>query len=452
MEITIPFSPRDYQRPLNNYILGGGLRAVVCWHRRAGKDLDMWNLLIRKASQRVGLYYYFLPTYTQGKKIIWEGITNDGMKFLNFVPEEMIDGEPNSTELKLKLLNGSMVQIIGTDNYDAVRGTNPIGCVFSEYAYQNPMAWEVIRPILKVNNGWAIFNSTPNGKNHFFEMFNMAKSNPDWFCEKLSIKDTGILTHEDMEAERREGMTEEMIQQEYYCSFDIGAVGSYYGKQIQELGERVCAIPVEPLKETNVYLDLGKDDATAVVFTQQIGKEIRLIDYYEASHQDIEHYAQVIQEKGYKLDTMWLPHDAFAKRLESPKTIAQQFEGYGFKVRRVPSMPINAGIQLVRKYFPQFWIDKTRCAQLIRALENYRHEYDEVKKVFRDQPLHDWSSHCCDSVRYMCIALQETKPASDYKAASAIYTGEQINPLTPESIGYKNIEPNRLQVNSYINS
>ena len=196
--IKIPFKPRDYQLPLIQAIDSGKVkRAVACWHRRAGKDIALWNLLIKKALLEKGLYYYFLPTYAQAKKIIWDGINNSGFKFIDYCPSEAISAK-NGTELKLTLKNGSIVQLIGTDTFDAIRGTNPRGCVFSEYAFQNPMAWDVVKPILKVNGGWAVFNSTPNGKNHFYHMIEMAKNNDNWFCERLSIKDTKVLTSVDM--------------------------------------------------------------------------------------------------------------------------------------------------------------------------------------------------------------------------------------------------------------
>jgi len=84
-----------------------------------------------------------------------------------------------------------------------------------------------MRPILKENGGWALFNSTPNGKNHFFDMFNMAMENENWFCQKLTIDDTkdaegkAIVTQEDIAEERASGMDEAMIQQEYFCNFDV---------------------------------------------------------------------------------------------------------------------------------------------------------------------------------------------------------------------------------------
>lgn len=456
MEITLPyqFQPRKYQIPLLRYLDNGGKRALCVWHRRAGKDIALWNYLIKRAFQEKGLYFYFLPEYTQARKILWDGINNSGFKFLDYCPD-LICLSKNSVEMKIELTNGSIVQLIGTDRYDTIRGTNPIGCVFSEYAFQNPMAWEVVKPILRVNGGWAVFNSTPNGKNHFYDLYEMARNNEEWFCEKLTIKDTKVLSDSDIDSERREGMSEEMIQQEYYVSFDIGALGAYYAKQIQDMNVRggVCSIPIDSARDVDLFLDLGKNDATSIGFLQTVGKEYRIIDFYEGTGQDIEHYAKTLKERNYRYRFMYLPHDAFSKRLESPKTIAEQFEGYGFKVKRVPKLDINAGIQRVRKVFPQLWVDKDRCKQLIRALENYHHEYDEVKKVFKDQPLHDWSSHACDMIRYMAVGLDESLPITitSYRSSATEYVGQSgiINPLI-----HKNYNTDQYigKVENYLNS
>lgn len=419
---------REYQKPLWRYLQNGGKKAFCLWHRRSGKDIVLWNFIICKAVERVGIYFYFLPTYTQGKKIIWDGITNDGIKFIEYIPKELIKNQ-NGQEMKIELINGSLIQIIGTDNYDSIRGTNPIGCVFSEYAFQNPQAWEVVKPILKVNGGWSVFNTTPNGKNHAFDLWNMAINNTDWFTELLTVTDTNVLSPQDIEEERTEGMSEEMIQQEYYVSFDIGTLGSYYSNQIKEINERngICSIPIDKAMDTDVFMDLGKNDATSIGFLQMVGKEYRIIDFYEDTNKDIEHYAKEIKDKGLMIRNLYLPHDAFAKRLESPKTIAEQFSDYGFKVIRIPKLDINQGIQLVRKTFPKLWINKDKCTQLIRAIENYHHEWDEVKKVFKDNPFHDWSSHACDMLRYMCVGIQETTPSTvnDYKHSVNEYIGKQ---------------------------
>lgn len=406
--IEIPFKPREYQRPLIKYVLSGGLRAFAEWHRRAGKDLCLWNLMVRKASGKIGLYYYFLPTYTQGKKVIWDGITNDGIRFIDFIPQEMIEAK-NETEMKIVLKNGSIIQVIGTDKFDAIRGTNPIGCVFSEYAYQNPMAWDVVRPILKANGGWAVFNTTPQGENHSHDLGEIAKNNDDWFYQVLTIDDTGVLTLEDIEAERREGMDEDMIQQEYYCSHKVGARGAYYAalmNQIEEKGQ-LANLPIEKHLPVHIFQDLGRNDSYSMGFLQKVGKEIRFIDFYEDNGKEVAHYIDYARRLGYHFGFVYLPHDAKQKRVEAKNSVWEQWEEAGFKVRLVPKHQINSGIQEVRKKMHRMWFDKTRCSHLIKCIKNYCKAWDERAKVFRNDPKHDWSSHAADMVRYVAVGWEE---------------------------------------------
>lgn len=424
MQVPHRFTPRDYQLPLMDAIDSGKKRAFVLWHRRAGKDVVLWNMILKKALERQGLYFYFLPTYTQGKKIIWDGITNNGMKFLDFVPEPLIESQ-NSQELKLSLINGSIIQIIGTDNYNSVRGTNPVGCVFSEFAFQHPMAWEVVKPILKVNDGWAVFNTTPNGKNHAYDLFQAVQGDDRWFTEVLTIEDTDVLNKKDMDEERDEGMTEEMIQQEYYCSFDVGTIGAYYVPQVRQARTegRICRLPIERHVPIDLFLDLGRNDATAIVFVQTIGKEIRIINYFENNGEDVAYYAKTLDEYGYRYGTMYLPHDATHSRMESRKTIQKQFEEAGFTTRIVKKSSINNGIQQLRKMFPRLWFDEEKTKYLLKAMENYHKEYDEVAKVFKDKPRHDWSSHACDAMRYLAVGYQETQTVESHGISSKYNRG-----------------------------
>jgi hypothetical protein len=225
--ITVPhnFRCRPYQAPIWNAIIKEGKRrAVVVWHRRSGKDKTFINILCTKACQRKGVYYYFLPTYGQGRKILWDGMDKAGFKFIDHIPEQLIIRK-NDTEMKIELVNGSIIQVVGTDNFDSIMGTNPVGCVFSEYSLQDPKAWEFIRPILLENDGWAIFNFTPRGQNHAKDLYDMARTNKDWFCQLLTVNDTTdengdrIVTDDMIDSERLSGMSETLIQQEYYCDF-----------------------------------------------------------------------------------------------------------------------------------------------------------------------------------------------------------------------------------------
>lgn len=420
--IPINFEPREYQWPLL-IALGEDefKRVFIVWHRRCGKDKALWNFLIGRASQIVGQHYYLFPTYAQGKKILWEGIDNDGFKFLDHIPKDAIDGKPNDTEMKITLKNGSIIQIIGTDNYDAIRGTNPKTCVFSEYAYQDPRAWDVLRPILKVNGGVAIFNTTPNGENHAFDLWNMANKNKDWFCEILTINDTNILTEADIDKERKEGMSEEMIQQEYYCSWSASLVGAYYGKRMRELEEteRITDVPWDDLAPVTTFWDIGVNDEMTIIFVQRQGFIYKIIDSYSNHGEGFEHYAGVLKRKSYMYDQHCLPHDAkvreMSKRasegMERYKTLDSLLREPIVVLKRPKSVPDK--IEASRWVLPKCYFDKEKCNTLINALKSYRQKYDERLKIWVDEPLHDWSSHFADAFAYFALHARNNWPKFD---------------------------------------
>ena len=262
-KITLPhlFTPRPYQLPLLKAMDGGIKRAVLVAHRRSGKDKVCFNYMVKRACERVGTYFYFLPEFSQAKKVIWENIDNDGLKMLDHVPKELIKKKPNDTELKIELINGSIIQLFGADTFSKSGvGTNPVGVVFSEYSVNKPEIWDFIRPILRVNGGWAIFNFTPRGQNHAFKLLEIAKASPNWFSEVLTVDDTGVLTPEDIQQEREEGMPEAMIDQEFYCKF-IESATSFF-KRIDE----ACVLE-EQEPNTEHYYQMGVDLAKYNDFT-----------------------------------------------------------------------------------------------------------------------------------------------------------------------------------------
>lgn len=405
------FSAREYQLPLLRALDNGVKRVFAMWHRRSGKDYTLWNAIIGRAIENVGIHYYLLPTYAQAKKVIWDGATNDGKKFIDCIPEYLIKSK-NATELKVELTNGSIIQLIGTDKYDSIRGTNPITCVFSEFAYQNPQAWEVVKPILRINGGVAIFNTTPNGKNHAYDMWVMAEKSDDWFTERLTIRDTGVVTDEEVQKEIAEGMDKDFAEQEYFCSFEAGVRGNYYADQIKQVREdgRIKFHLYDKALKVNTAWDIGYKDATAIVFYQVLRDQIRIIDYYEASGLTLKDYIEVLNKKDYAYEKHVFPHDAKHKRMDLGKSLQAQAEELGLKVEIAPSLTVNQGIMLVKQVFNRCYFQHGTTDQLLHVLGSYRKEWDEVRKVFNKNPRHDWSSHGADAFRYLAVAFNEEKP------------------------------------------
>ena len=414
MEITIPykFAPREYQLSFLKAMDSDYKRAVCVWHRRAGKDKTFLNFMIKKMLERKGTYYYYFPTHTMGRKILWDGMDRDGMNFLDHFPEPLI-GAKNQQEMKIQLTNGSVFQIIGTDRLDVV-GTNPVGCVFSEYSLQNPTAWDFVRPILAENNGWAVFNYTPRGNNHGKELFDMAQGNSDWFCELLTVDNTRAVSQEAIEADRQSGMAEDMVMQEYYCSWTLGIEGAYYAKLIgaayNDNPPRIGFYPHEADSKVYTFWDLGIDDDTAIWFVQFIGNEIRLIDYYANRREGLSHYAKVLEDTGYLFNQHWFPFDVEqsmqGEKIETRLDILRNLLG-AEKCRVVPKHSIAEGIASVKSILPKCRFNESKTEVGIKSLENYRQKYEERIKKYSDKPLHDWSSHASDAFRYMATIYRQ---------------------------------------------
>lgn len=406
------FQPRPYQLPICDAFENKGYKKIICvMPRRAGKDILCWNLMIRAALRKVGVYYYILPTYNQARKVIWDSMTNDGMRFIDYIPPQLIKN-CNTQEMKIRLVNESLIQLIGSDNIDTIVGSNPIGCVFSESSLQDPKAYQFIRPILAANSGWTIFISTPRGHNWFYELYQIANNTPSWFAYKLTLDDTQHIPYREIERERSEGiMSEDLIQQEYYTSFDMGHEGAYYAKYLDRmhLDGRIGDVPW--VSECKVYTswDLGMRDTTSIIFFQVIGQTVRLIDCYENSGHGLEHYIKVLQQKPYIYGKHIAPHDIKVRELGTGMSRLEKARQLGISFTVAPDLSIEDGIESVRATTSKMWIDSVKCALLLKALQHYRHEYDAKKKTYKNHPLHDWSSNFADSCRYLAISLPKTR-------------------------------------------
>ena len=407
------FKPRSYQLPIIQAVERDDYKRVLAiLPRRAGKDLTAFNLCIRAAVRKPQVIYYIFPTYAQGKKVIFDSITSDGTRILDYIPKELIDST-NSQEMKIRFKNGSLLQVVGSDNFDSLMGTNPQICVFSEYALQDPRAYQYIRPILTANYGTAIFLSTPRGKNHLFELYEIARNNPEtWFCYKLTIDDTNHIPFSEIEKERQEGiMSEDLIQQEYYTSFTMGVEGSYYAKYLDRMRVRnqIGSVPYEVGFKVHTAFDIGIRDSTTIIFFQTIGQTVRVIDCYENSKVGLEHYINVIKQKEYIYGKHIAPHDIRVREFTSGMSRIDKARSLGISFSIAPDLSVEDGIESVRSSLGKMWIDDVKCKPLIKALENYRQEWDIRHKVYKPHPLHDWSSHWADAMRYLCISLPKTK-------------------------------------------
>jgi phage terminase large subunit len=436
MQITLPynFKPRKYQLPILKALDSGKKRAVWCAHRRSGKDVTILNWCVKRLMQGEAMScYYVFPTYSQGKKAIWDSVNNDGFRILDYIPEQIIERK-NEQEMKIRLKNGSLFQIVGGENVDSLMGTNPKILVFSEYAMHTPVVWDYMSPIVNANDGWAIFISTPRGKNHFYDMTQIAQDNPDrWFYEILPNDKTNVFTEEQIEEERKRH-SEEFVQQEYFCSFDRGVEGTYYGRIIDKMRTdgRVSSVQYETKVPVSTAWDIGFGDSTSVCFYQVIGVELRVIDFYEAQGEGVQHYAKVLQSKPYVYGSHYFPHDAGAGSIQTGKTLSQIAHEIGIKNIVLPRYDFSVGIEAARSVLNTCYIEKDKCAYLLKCLENYSKKYNDKMQSYSETPIHNWASHAADSFRYMALAKERYGSAGAGQGLSA----DQIRDWRKKNLGY----------------
>lgn len=429
--ITLPnnWIPRKYQLPLWTKLERGAKRVLYTWHRRAGKDDVGLHHTATQLVQRVGTYWYMLPQASQARKAIWEAVNpHTGKRRIDEAFPLELREVTRENEMFIRFKNGSTWQVIGSDNFNSVIGSPPVGCVFSEWSLSNPAAWAYLRPIFRENGGWALFNFTPRGRNHAVTMFEGAQSDPDWVVQKLTARDTGVFTEEELAKELAEyirdyGLDEgtARFNSEYMCSFEEAIPGSFFGTEMTALEQngRLGRVDYDPSLPVYTAWDLGWTDDTAIWFYQTAHMEIRFIDYYAASGETIAHFAKILQDRKSRLGVPYaykkhyLPWDARPATLASDgRSILQQlaaFVGIG-NIEIVPNLDDEDQIQAARVLLSRTWMDGERCAEGISCVRSFHREWDEERKSFKKKYKHDWSSHGAKAFCYAAVAYKQANP------------------------------------------
>lgn len=432
MDIRLPhnFKARSYQQPIHDYMVAqtdlgkelgdrrAGKRACGVWHRRSGKDLTYFSDHIVPAMfERVGVYHYYFPTGADGRKILWNGIDKSGVPFMDHLPKQLIKAR-DKQQMIIELVNGSIFQILGSDRTESV-GTNPVGCVFSEFSKQNPRWWDLVRPILAENGGWAMFNWTPRGKNHAFRMDRMARGNPKWFFQKLTVDDTGAISLEAIQDDRDSGMSEAMIQQEYYCSYDLSVEGAYYSKMLSEMTDNGQIGIVNHNKHHQVHIILDFGYTTAIWFVQEVGVNVHCIRYYEEKGKSIEDYAKMFirmkEQDGYEFGKIIVPcdMDSNATRIITGQSALDTLRDLGFNAEPLKKeTSVQEGITRTNKFLTRCFIDSKNCEQGLVCLEQYHEKLNramstDLNPVFTGVPDKDGYDHGADAMRYVSKAFEE---------------------------------------------
>lgn len=417
-DIILPnnWAVRPHQTNFGRAMVNEGKKRAVCvWHRRAGKDSSSLNFTAVAAHQKVAAYWHMLPTALQGRKVIWDAIDpRTGIKSIDQAFPKELRKRINNTEMKIDFKNGSLWQVVGSDNYDSLVGANPYGVIFSEYSIADPRAWDFIRPILKENGGWAIFIYTPRGKNHGYDLYKMAKGNPDWFCELLTIDNTyrndgtPVFTQQDYQEEINDGMEPLLAKQEYYCSFDAGLFGAYYTAELAKA--KIGDYPWNPQKPVHTFWDIGLKDKTAIWFGQETkdGDAINIINYMSGNNLPFPHWVKECRELPYTYGENLKPHDFKKRDWKDGKSAVSTSNELNWNYSLCPDISRQQGIDAVKMFLPRLRFNNV--PEVMRGydcLSNYRREYNDKLRVFMDRPLHDWASDGADAMRYMAIAWPE---------------------------------------------
>jgi len=420
--------------PIYNALKQGYRRIIAILPRRAGKDFLSWNLLIREAIRKPGIYWVVLPTSVLARTIYWDGRDSNGKPWLDCIPKELIRSI-HQQEMKVHLINNSVLQLHGSLDPDRLVGANCSGVILSEYALINPLVYDqILSPQIKNNNGFAIFLSTPRGKsgNDLWNKWNIAQNNPLWFSYIQTIEQTQHMSVAEIKQLIASGELEESLAlQEYWCSWERGAADTFYGPYLDKarLEGRINHVPHEPGLLVYSAWDIGVNDNTAIILFQVAGQTVRVINCYSNKGLGVDHYINWMDDQqrkwGYKYHKHFAPWDIMVREFGAGAiTRYEQARQLGLTFTPLEQIGLYEGINNVWMNFQKFYFDEAHTKGLLSALENYRREWDEVKRIHGKMPIHNWTSHYCFTEDNTILMSDKTQ-----KRISEIKIGDEI--LTP---------------------
>jgi len=429
------FRVRRYQRPFHEYMMKGGTRAIEIAHRRWGKDEIALNITRDLALRRPASFWHCLPEYSQARKAIWTAVNpHTGKRRIDETFPHEIRESTNDQEMFIKLKNGATWQIVGSDRYNSLVGSGVAGVVFSEWALANPSAWGYIRPMVEENGGWAAFITTPRGNNHAKAMYDMAKDNPRWFAEVSHVGNTGALDEETLAESLKEYQAlygidfgRALFDQEYWCDFSGAQIGSYWGAEVNraERDGRVRHFDLDLDHPVHTAWDLGRNGHTNPIWCfQVIAGKPHIVDFYLPDSDDLADWVKWLDDKGYR-GTDYVPHDIIVTEWGAKRTRLDTLKSMGRKPVRLPMVSVADGLQAGRTTINEaVFRDCDRVQAGIDGLKNYRRDWDDERKTFREIPVKDWAEHIGSAFRYLGLAWKEVKP-------------REVKPKPPEKLIYE---------------
>lgn len=402
--------------------------AVMVCHRRAGKTVACVHELVIRAlytKKKNAKYAYVGPFRQQTKEVAWSYLKDatDGIRV----------GPPRESELRVKLPNGATITLYGADNPDSLRGLFFDGIILDEFGDIRPsLLGEVILPTLADRKGWMAIIGTAKGRGQFRDIYNRSKIDDDWFGFMLKASESGIIDDEEL-AQLKANMGEDEYRQEMECDFDAAIQGAYYANIINRL-EEAGQIKVDPDlydedQKVFVAADIGRKDSTSFWFWQPRLDGFAIIDHYRAHGEDIEHYLDMLLNRKYDYEEIWLPWDSRAKTLATKRSVVEQFyephlaaphlfpKGLKLPIKISPKLDVNDGIAAARLILPQCHFDLAKTMDGVDSLRSYQRRFNEKTGAFDDKPLHNWASDDADAFRYLALVCKLQREASQPPAA-----------------------------------
>lgn len=439
-QIVLPykFEPREYQLPLWHAFHAPERKHIaIVWHRRGGKDLNCWNYSVQETHDNKQSTKYGFPTNEMARDNLWQAYTNDGTPFTDFAPKELRlrrnigDDGLNDTFKEIAFKYGGRIRVISTHKPGALRGGNDKLYVLSEFQKMDPIVIDIIEPVVEANGGRIVVNMTPAGDNHAKGTYEAWQEDPRWWTQTLKADKTTVFKPDQLERIKKglinrylaRGLSEEeavaFFDQEYFCSFDSPVIGSYFGSAMRRAKEqnRITNVPWDPRLEVHTAWDLGLDDSMSIIFFQLVGREVRVIDYFESSGEGIPYYVKVLkgQQDGYERMKDYLygqhyaPHDIEVRELNTGVSRKDTAAGLGVSFITTPRVAQKEdGIEAIRTVLPRVWFDAEKCKRLVNGLKGYKKEWDDKAMVYKSRPVHDWTSHPTDAMQ--TLALNDPQP------------------------------------------
>lgn len=418
MHIPLHYDPRDYQVEALSALESGVSVAVLCWARRAGKDLTSFAYSIKEMVKQPMNVVLVFPEKKQGKISFWENIENDGWKTLDHIPASLVARRDN-TEMIITLKNGSTFRVVGSADPDALRGANGKIYILSEFVDIPSAVMDVIRPITAVNGGQIIIISTPKIDGVSGSTFKMyyTRALQNWEGGQKTQYASLVTANRYLSPETLEELRQECIakygndffwRQEYLCDWGQVSSSSYFGSAISMVKKRgwIGLFPYNPAFPVYTAWDLGISDSMAITFFQYVGKQVRIIDYFEINNTGYGPLIAYITQKPYNYGGHFLPHDAAVRDSDAIQRIHKVREGGLLNAFLMKRESKNAGILRAIEGVAKCFFNEATTQLLIKKILLYKRKYNAHTGDY-EGPEHKTESHAADSLRGVFIAIEQ---------------------------------------------